>query len=556
MEWYEIVVAGSLAGAIGIGVAYPFDTIKTKQVILNRQLAAQPHSQPQRQPQQQPEAPSATEAQQALATMHKLLVRNPLPSTPLLLLLPLSCVSPRMVPSSFSSSFSSLTTTTMTTSTTAASWATATSAAAAVNVPIYSPRLATALQALAVTAAISSSGEVAAAKRRTMVPYYSLEFHNQNKYSKINQNKNRSVHKTKTQSSSSQQMKNHSSPTSLYSITDVIRHIWQTEGSGGGLAGFWAGAQTMMIGQALIKGLAFWVNAQALQWFLMLLMLLPSLPEEQPSPGTSLWLLGHVAPHLSETHLLFLAAATAGFLSSFITAPLERIGCIMQAQQQPSQPPPQDNDWPHHHHHSEEEDRFYESEWHCVQHILETQGWFGWLWHRGSWTVSVLRDMPADMIYFALYGWAMSTPCAQQFLAAQDGWPVVPFVLGGLVGMASWIPVYPIDVVKTLYQAQLKPPNTNNSKDNHKNDKNNNIRRMQSPPPPPPRVVQSPWQIAQELWRQGDGGNGASTTSRPAAAAPWSAFYQGLDSKLIRAAVQHSVTFGVFDTVLRAFQQQ
>ena len=80
---------------------------------------------------------------------------------------------------------------------------------------------------------------------------------------------------------------------------------------------------------------------------------------------------------------------------------------------------------------------------------------------------------------------------------------MVPLIGGAVAGACSWVPVYPIDVVKTNIQAKEG------------------------------KSEESAFQVARRLFRTG----GVMV------------FWDGLGSKLLRAVVNHAVTFLVFEAL-------
>jgi hypothetical protein len=169
----------------------------------------------------------------------------------------------------------------------------------------------------------------------------------------------------------------------------VTSFVWNTEG----ISGFFGGVKGMMIGQAVIKAIAFSVNANALT---VLYTLTPDLPN---------------------IVTLLVAACFAGFITSFAVAPVERIKVMMQASS-----------------------GIYKNEIECFQAILRTEGWKGFM-GRGL-GATLAREIPSYGIYFWFYGLVMKSSIAPLF------GPAAPLVFGALAGMACWLPVYPIDVVK------------------------------------------------------------------------------------------------------------
>ena len=168
----------------------------------------------------------------------------------------------------------------------------------------------------------------------------------------------------------------------------VISLVWKAEG----ISGFFGGVKGMMIGKAVIKAMAFSANANALA----VLGTYPDLPNIVTLPA---------------------AACFAGFITSFVVAPVERIKVMMQASS-----------------------GIYKNEIECVKAILRTEGWKGFM-GRGL-GATLAREIPSYGIYFCFYGFVIKSS-----LASLLG-PAAPLVFGALAGMACWLPVYPVDVVK------------------------------------------------------------------------------------------------------------
>jgi hypothetical protein len=242
----------------------------------------------------------------------------------------------------------------------------------------------------------------------------------------------------------------------LASVTmfQTIAMIYKTEG----WQGFFGGVKGMMAGQAVIKALAFSTNAATLKWL------------EQTAAPTLMT--------IPPTVLLLTAACTAGFITSFVVAPIERIKVLMQASSA------------------------YRNEWHCLTVILETEGWRG-LFSRGLGP-TLAREIPSYGLYFWTYGWLTTSTTVTSIL---DLGALSPLVFGAMAGMAAWIPVYPIDVVKTLIQ-------------------NTAGERGQQ---------ESAWNVMRQVYAQGGAG----------------AFFDGLTPKLLRAAVNHATTFYLYDLLMQ-----
>jgi hypothetical protein len=240
--------------------------------------------------------------------------------------------------------------------------------------------------------------------------------------------------------------------TQKITMLQTIALVYKTEG----WQGFFGGVKGMMAGQALIKALAFSTNAATLAWL------------EQQIALTA----------LPPTLLLLTAACTAGFITSFIVAPIERVKVMMQASSA------------------------YRDEWHCLSVILETEGWQG-LFSRGLGP-TLAREIPSYGFYFWTYGF-LSTSSGLDFGALST------LIFGATAGMAAWIPVYPIDVVKTLMQ------NTAGGRGEQ----------------------ESAWAVMRQVYNQGGLG----------------AFFDGLTPKLLRAAVNHATTFTLYDLIMQRLVQ-
>ncbi|EED89830.1 mitochondrial carrier protein, partial [Thalassiosira pseudonana CCMP1335] len=249
-------------------------------------------------------------------------------------------------------------------------------------------------------------------------------------------------------------------------LISLVKLILEVEGIGG----FFGGVKAMMIGQALIKSVAFSANELALG----------ALHDNEGLAANDVAAAGVVdggdGAVATSFVTLLLAASFSGFVTSFLVAPVERVKVMMQAQQ----------------------DATYANEIECIKAVLENEGWTG-LFSRGLGP-TLAREIPSYGIYFVVYGVLMQTTMAQSLGS------VAPLVFGAMSGCACWIPVYPIDVVKTLVQ------NTEGG------DSANSI------------------EVAVQLYNEEGIG----------------AFFNGLTPKMIRASVNHAVTFFVYDLMMDA----
>jgi hypothetical protein len=276
-----------------------------------------------------------------------------------------------------------------------------------------------------------------------------------------------------------------------------------------GVAGFFRGVTAAMMGNALISAVSFSANELAIG-----------------ALNGSNFLGGGVGGRATTPFLtLLLAACFAGIIQTFVVVPVgkfisfelisvesfqeesmtlakngilksafspknakDRVKVMMQAQEKGALSQ-------------------YANELECIKSIVQNEGWFGLL-TRGL-NLTLAREVPSNAIYFVVYGLLMQT-------AMKDALGVMAsMVCGAISGIACWIPVYPIDVVKTRMQ------NTKGGKsDNATND-----------------------------------GAGGRRSSLHVATAMYTtegigAFFKGLGPLLLRAAVSNGVTFFVYDLIM------
>jgi solute carrier family 25 carnitine/acylcarnitine transporter 20/29 len=240
-----------------------------------------------------------------------------------------------------------------------------------------------------------------------------------------------------------------SSDVSNLNMFQLIVYVYRQEG----LNGFFGGVKGMMAGQAIIKSVAFSANSSALLF----------LQETYP---------------ISPTSSLLLAACFSGFVTSFLVTPIERIKILMQSNSSK-----------------------YKNEIDCLKVIIKNdkQGIIGVM--KKGLGPTLAREVPSYGIYFLIYGLLMQLPIATELGT------FAPLVFGALTGMLSWLPVYPVDVVKTLIQANDGTEESSSAID-----------------------------VSIQLFQ--DRGIGA--------------FFDGITPKMLRAAVNHSVTFFIYDFIFNA----
>jgi solute carrier family 25 carnitine/acylcarnitine transporter 20/29 len=221
-----------------------------------------------------------------------------------------------------------------------------------------------------------------------------------------------------------------------------------------GISGFYQGVTGAMLGQAVVKAVAFASNDWALTE-----------------------LSGGVSPTVWQ---LIASAMFAGLFTSFFVNPVERIKVVMQAGSVGNS-----------------------NELQALRQLKESDGLQG-LMFRGL-SATLAREIPSYGLYFVVYGLLLVQ--WQSIVISEPMASLGPLFCGGLAGMASWLPVYPIDVVKTEMQ--------------------NTLSGMESERPSMTRTAMRLYET------QGLG-----------------VFWEGLDSKLLRACVNHAVAFYVFDLLM------
>ena len=235
------------------------------------------------------------------------------------------------------------------------------------------------------------------------------------------------------------------SPPRPNTLLDLVWETWRLEGWNG----FFGGVQTSMIGQAVIKSVAFAVNSH---------------------------LLSQVSSTMDHQAALLTSAAGAGVVTSFLAVPCDRIKVLMQCKDGQCQC----NDWD------------------CLSNVIAQEGVRG-LFLRGL-GATLCNQVPAYTIYFSVYGALLAQ-------TAESLGSTAPLVCGAVAGAACVCPGYPADVVKTLVQ------NTDGQSD----------------------TSISTWDCVKNLYEtQGVAG-----------------FWDGLTPRVLRAAVNHAVTFATYEWIMQ-----
>mmetsp|Transcript_40548 Transcript_40548/g.49185 ORF Transcript_40548/g.49185 Transcript_40548/m.49185 type:complete len:344 (-) Transcript_40548:234-1265(-) len=187
-------------------------------------------------------------------------------------------------------------------------------------------------------------------------------------------------------------------------MLDTIFKIAKQEG----MKTFYKGVQAPLVSYGLIKATTFGVYGNCLDYF----------AERAGDPFHT--------PTFTE---IVIAGHLSGFAAAFIMAPSDAIKIHMQAA-------------------SQGKGVFHESTWGCAKHIVKTEG-VGALFR--GFTPTALRDGPGMALYYIIYD------LCKKYLPGlnEDGshTALQMMAFGGLSGVVSWLPVYPLDVIKSRIQA-------------------------------------------------------------------------------------------------------
>lgn len=219
--------------------------------------------------------------------------------------------------------------------------------------------------------------------------------------------------------------------------------------------------------------------------------------------GANAWALSVLCPSLQDATpsllQLTLAAAFSGVVSSFVLNPIERVKVLMQA------------------------DASYTSEWDCISQVVKKDGVAGLLVRGLSGMLA--REIPGCVVYFVLY-----TLLRTSALPSLIGAGPASFLSGAAAGVGAWIPIYPADVVKTAMQntqggARATTPGIGG--DGIKSE-----------------AIEGESAGATGFW--------ATAVELYSKCGP-SVFFVGIQPKLLRAGLNHAVTFATYNQLLQLF---
>lgn len=142
-----------------------------------------------------------------------------------------------------------------------------------------------------------------------------------------------------------------------------------------------------------------------------------------------------------------LGGIAAGFFQSFILSPVELVKLRMQMQGI--------GKWEvlfeyEGHHSSPGAHKHYNNLWDCCTKVYRTEKLRGI--YRG-FAVTVLRDVLGFAVYFGLFDYLCQYQAKRKGIFIDELSLFDLIMIGGTSGVLSWIPNYPVDVIKTRIQA-------------------------------------------------------------------------------------------------------
>mmetsp|Transcript_341 Transcript_341/g.681 ORF Transcript_341/g.681 Transcript_341/m.681 type:complete len:307 (+) Transcript_341:113-1033(+) len=196
---------------------------------------------------------------------------------------------------------------------------------------------------------------------------------------------------------------------------DCVSTVWKTEG----LNAFYRGIAAPMSSYGIIKSITFGSYGNCLDAF----------KKSRVANGT--WTGEH---SMSE---LFTAGCVGGAACTVVMAPNDRIKVQMQL--------------------SASEGRPFKGVVDCGKYIIQTNGVIGDKGLFRGWTATAMRDIPGMSGYYVAYeaikkAWA-------PWGANGKHTDLQNLTAGGLSGQLSWLPVYPMDVIKSRIQARAGSEN-------------------------------------------------------------------------------------------------
>ena len=142
-----------------------------------------------------------------------------------------------------------------------------------------------------------------------------------------------------------------------------------------------------------------------------------------------------------------LGGVAAGFFQSFILSPVELVKLRMQMQGIGKWEVFFEFDG---HHSSPGAHKHYNNLWDCCSKVYRTEKLRGI--YRGC-GITILRDVVGFAVYFGLFDYLCQHQAKRKGISIDELSIFNLVMIGGTSGLLSWIPNYPMDVIKTRIQA-------------------------------------------------------------------------------------------------------
>eukprot|EP01036_Dinobryon_divergens_P033434 gene33434-43214_t len=209
-----------------------------------------------------------------------------------------------------------------------------------------------------------------------------------------------------------------------------------------------------------------------------------------------------VSGYLSLTANQYIAGCFGGLVSCFMLVPAEVIKCGMQI----STTKKASNSWVE----TTEE----------VRKIYRSEGIRGF--YKG-FNVTACREIPSMGLYFLTYKKCREGLSSSGYVSND----VAIGIAGGCAGCASWIAIYPLDVIKT--NIQISPLQSNSNSNSNSNFNTNSMASQQ-------QVKRNAFDVAMTMYRKHG----------------FSVFYRGVGVCTLRAIPVNCVTFYVYEYLKRS----
>ncbi|XP_004343393.1 solute carrier family 25 [Capsaspora owczarzaki ATCC 30864] len=199
-------------------------------------------------------------------------------------------------------------------------------------------------------------------------------------------------------------------------MVDCFRKIIKSEGA----LALYSGMLSPVVGVAGVKAVVFGSYGGISQWLLARKQGVVAGSEQPQQQQQPVKLSGFENA---------LASCSAGLVATIVVTPVERVKVSMQASG----------------------GKAFKSTLDCVLSLVRTAGISGGLFK--GFVPTVLREVPSYGAYFISYDMAKRAFCQP----GQDVSTLSPGLLalaGGIAGVMAWVPIYPIDVIKSRIQAQ------------------------------------------------------------------------------------------------------